>query len=117
MQNIKQKSNDFVNLPGRLKLVMRIVGHKQKDVEKETGISQSQISRILKGEFKREGRAVRELYKYAKTYSSMEPNRDHVVLRELLMEGICSVWDGTPDNGQRLLQLLEIVKEIRGKPA
>jgi len=117
MQNIKQKSNDLVNLPRRLKSAMRNAGHKQKTVEKQTGISQGQISRILKGKFKREGKAVRELYKYANNYSSTKPNRDQIVVRELLMEGICSVWDGTPDNGQRLLQLLEIVKEIRGKPA
>lgn len=117
MQNIKQKSNSLVNLPSRLKLAMRIAGHRQNNVERTTGISQSQISRILKGEFKREGRAVRELDKYAKYYSSKEPKGDQVAVREQLREGICRVWDGTPDDGHRLLRLLEIVKEIRGKPA
>jgi transcriptional regulator with XRE-family HTH domain len=117
MQNIKQKSNALASLPGRLKFAMRNADHNQKDVETETGISQSQISRILKGKFKREGRAVRELEKYAIIYSSTEPMRDQVVVREQLREGICSVWDGTPDDGHRLLRFLEIVKEIRGKPA
>jgi transcriptional regulator with XRE-family HTH domain len=117
MRNIKQKSNALVNLPGRLKLAMRIAGHRQNDVEKTTGISQSQVSRILKGEFKREGRAVRELDKYARYYSLREPKGDLTVVREQLREGISSMWDGTPDDGHRLLRLLEIVKEIRGKPA
>ncbi len=117
MQNIKQKSNAAVNLPVRLKIAMKAAGHRQKKVENITGISQSQISRILRGEFKRHGKAVRELDKYAKLYSSKKTGGEHAVVQEQLREGICSVWDGTKDDGNRLLRFLEIVKEFRGKSA
>ena len=113
MQNTKGKTQALRDLPGRLAQAMRIAGHRQKDVENITKISQSQVCRVLRGEFKREGKAVRELSKYVNYYSSKESNEDQPMVRQQLSEGILSVWDGSSDDGRRLLRLLGIVKEFR----
>lgn len=113
MQNIKGKSQALRELPERLAQAMREAGHNQKYVEKITKISQSQICRVLKGEFKREGKAVRELSKYANNRLSNEPKGDQPIVRQLLSEEILSVWDGSSADGRRLLRLLGIVKEFR----
>src|SRR3990172_11680020 len=115
MQNIKQKSDAASSLPVRLKIAMKAAGHRQKDVEIITRISQSQISRILRGEFKRPGKAVGRLEKYARGCLSKKAAGEHAAVQEQLREGICSVWDGTTDDGNHLLRFLDIVKEIRGK--
>lgn len=113
MKNIKEKKQALRDLPVRLAQAMRVARHKQKDVENITKISQSQICRVLKGEFKREGKAVRELSKYANNYSSNECKEDQPMVRQQLSEEILSVWDGSSADGRRLLRLLGIVKEFR----
>ncbi|MHB0928814.1 MAG: helix-turn-helix domain-containing protein [Candidatus Nanopelagicales bacterium] len=115
MQNNKQKMHPFLNLPGRLASAMRHAGHSQKEVENKVKVSQSQISRILNGKFKREGKAVRKLSQYAKVNSPSESEEDRQQLYTQLTEGISDVWDGSKDDAYRLLRLLEIVKAFRSR--
>lgn len=94
---------------------MQNTGHSQKDVEIQLKISQSQISRILNGKFKREGKAVRELLKYADLYSQKGSAKAKQQLCKQLTEGISDVWDGSEEDAIRLLRLLEIVKAFRSR--
>jgi len=94
---------------------MQNTGHSQKDVEKHLKISQSQISRILNGKFKREGKAVRILLKYAEIYALKGSAKAKQQLRKQLTEGISDVWDGSEEDAYQLLRLLEFVKDFRSR--
>lgn len=65
-----------------------------------TGVDQSQISRILAGQVKRESENVLALCKYAEAIhntSTVDPCQS-----ELLMGALREVWDGSPEHAKAI---------------
>ena len=81
--------------------------HTQKDIATLCNISQSQISKILRGNFSRSGKAVDALKQYSKyiEYSQRE------IISSEIENAISEVWDGS----ERMEKsLAKIIREIGG---
>lgn len=82
-------------------------GHTQVDVADICRITQSQVSKILKGKFSRQGKAVNKLIEYSKynEYYERHPTSKKIE------EAIADVWDGSP---QMELKIAQTIREIGG---
>src|SRR6266508_504202 len=83
-------------------------------VATDTRIHQSQVSRLLRGQFKRMSPNVTTLLRYAKQperYAiAKEPSR---LARESVIRAALRTWDTTPEGAQALVRLLRSVQGIR----
>jgi hypothetical protein len=80
----------------------------------DTGIHQSQVSRLLRGQFERVSPNVRVLLNYAKrpkTYTT--PQRRNVAAKTAVVKAALRTWDTTPAGARALVKLLRSVEEIR----
>lgn len=92
----------MVRLPGALRECMREKGHTQKDVEKATGVSQPQISKVLKGLRKRPTEDMRKLCLYASIENvSRSPNEAE------LLELLHKVVAGHPEAAECVRGILQ----------
>jgi hypothetical protein len=81
----------------------------------DTGIHQSQVSRLFRGQFTRISPNVRALLDYApgearpRPAPAAQPGKD-AVIREAL-----KTWDATPEGARALVKLLKSVREMRAR--
>src|SRR4051812_27323027 len=80
----------------------------------DTGIHQSQVSRLLRGQFRRVSPNVRVLLAYAKkpkAYRTEE--RQEEVGRALVVKAALRTWDTTSEGARALVRLLRSVEDLR----
>ena len=97
----------------RIKKAMDMAKHTQTDVYNKTGVHQSQISRILKGDFERDSKNVIKLCVYANCILGDDSKILHV--KDLLIASIMELWDGTDKGAVDLLGLFSAVKQFKLK--
>lgn len=112
MTKVNAKNSHLFDLPARLKLAMQAANHKQKDVKDATGVDQSQISRILNGKYSRMGRAAKSLWEYADMQICGEAPELQIEIRERLQKAAEELWNGSIEDGKRILYLLESIKRL-----
>lgn len=95
----------------RIQKAMDIAKHTQIDVYNKTGVHQSQICRILKGDFERDSKNVIKLCIYAN--SILGDDSKILRVKELLIASIMELWDGTDKGAADLLGLLSAVKRLK----
>ena len=80
----------------------------------DTGIHQSQVSRLLRGHFRRLSPNVRTLLAYAskRQQRKTEP-RAAEAARSAVIRAALRTWDATPEGAQALVRLLRSVQEIK----
>jgi transcriptional regulator with XRE-family HTH domain len=80
------------------------------DIAARTGIHQSQVSRLLRGQFRRVSPNVRKLLEWSpqKKTLSIEKQAQEAVIRAALR-----TWDATPEGAQALVRLLRSVEALR----
>ena len=80
----------------------------------DTGIHQSQVSRLLRGHFRRISPNVRALLAYAsKGQSKKAEPRAAQAARTAVIRAALRTWDATPEGAQALVRLLRSVQEIK----
>jgi len=80
----------------------------------DTGIHQSQVSRLLRGHFRRISPNVRALLAYAsKGRSKKAEPRAAQAARTAVIRAALRTWDATPEGAQALVRLLRSVQEIK----
>lgn len=86
----------------------------QLDIALETGIDQSQVSRILNGKFKSvDSKNVKKICKYAELEIRRKAKpRRKAHQSDLLMRAIDSVWDGSDKQEKVLAKLIRAVKPM-----
>ena len=82
-------------------------GHLQR-LATEVGVDQSQVSRILSGEFKTITPPVIRICKYANIFAQEKVEKD----KSCLIEAIDEVWDGSDEIEELLLNLIRSVQSI-----
>lgn len=95
----------------RLRHLAALVGRgsvTQAEISAETGVSQSQISRILAGQFRRASKNVEELCRYASRRRE-RPSSDEARDRAALTAALLALWDGTPSHAQALIDMLSAI--------
>ena len=80
------------------------------DIAARTGIHQSQVSRLLRGQFRRMSPNVRKLlgYKPEMKKKTLDPGAKQAVIRAALR-----TWDATPEGARALVRLLRSVEGLR----
>jgi hypothetical protein len=87
-------------------------------VAADTGIHQSQVSRLFRGQFKRLSPNVRTLLAYAR-----DPSRHAGVkkptdaARAAVIRAALRTWDSTPEGAQALVRLLKSVERLSRAPS
>lgn len=84
----------------------------QEIISSETGVHQSQVSRILSGQIRRMSPNALALCKYA--YLKM-PLRSQSApdYKSMLTDAVLRAWDGTPKHAQALHLALEALREVQ----
>lgn len=80
------------------------------DIAAGTGIHQSQVSRLLRGQFRRVSPNVRRLldYKPQARKKTLDTEAQRAVIRAAL-----KTWDATPEGARALVRLLRSVEGLR----
>jgi hypothetical protein len=83
------------------------------DIAARTGIHQSQVSRLLRGQFRRVSPNVRKLLECAGT--PQRPSRDQSALqgKQAVIRAALRTWDATPEGARALVRLLRSVEGLR----
>ena len=78
-----------------------------------TGIHQSQVSRLFRGQFTRLSPNVRALLDYAAGGAKPPPAREVAPGKEAVIREALKTWDSTPQGARALVKLLRSVREVR----
>ena len=81
----------------------------------DTGIHQSQVSRLLRGQFRRLAPNVRTLLDHASrpVAHSSSRERQKVVAQASVVKAALRTWDATPEGARALIRLLRSVEYLR----
>ena len=80
----------------------------QTEISTETGVSQSQVSRILSGQFRRASKNVLAICRYA-SLRRERPRSSEASDRAALTTALLALWDGTPSHAQALIDMLSAI--------
>jgi transcriptional regulator with XRE-family HTH domain len=80
----------------------------QTEISAETGVSQSQISRILSGQFRRASKNVLAICRYA-SLRREKPTPSEASDRAALTKALLTLWDGTPSHARALIDMLSAI--------
>ena len=109
----------IVKTPGELARARRALaalGRRAQTIElaARTGIHQSQVSRLLRGQFRRVSPNVQRLLDYAaRPARRLPPTRAQAQARESVIRAVLRNWDATPAGARVLVRLLRSVEELR----
>jgi len=78
----------------------------------DTGIHQSQVSRLLRGHFRRLSPNVRTLLAYAQKPQARTPAPE-TTAKAAVIRAALRTWDATPEGAQALVRLLRSVEALR----
>ena len=79
----------------------------------ETGIHQSQVSRLFRGQFTRLSPNVRTLLAYAANGAKVAAMTDRSRSEKEVVRAALQTWDATPEGARALVRLLKSVREVR----
>lgn len=83
-------------------------------VAADTGIHQSQVSRLLRGQFRRLSPNVRVLLAYAeKPARPIAPEQRRAAAKAAVIKAALRTWDRTSEGARALVRLLRSVQEMR----
>ena len=83
----------------------------QLEIAAATGIDQSQVSRILNGEFRRSSKNVQKLCLYANSLLGIS-EKPSPATNQVLMLAIGDVWDGTDKHAMALATVIRSLSSL-----
>ena len=87
---------------------------RQEDAAVFLGINQGQISRIVRGDFKRPAGKAAHLFAYAKDRLNSHAKPDNIAeMRNKLIHRLLETWDETLNGAQALMGILDGVQRLR----
>jgi len=87
---------------------MEINGESQVTLSEKLGIGQSQLSKILSGNFSREGSAIKRLI----AYSKYEEYLEKITISDAISKAVLDVWDGSPAMETRIAHTIKEIGAI-----
>ena len=107
---MKLKPKEIDDLTERIEDRRKQAGLTYSDLARETGIETSQVNKICHGRFKSMTANVMQICTRLGIVGDVV-DEDGYARR--LSSAVVALWDQTPDDGVRLLRLLDSLKEIR----
>jgi hypothetical protein len=94
---------------------LQALGRRAQTVELAagTGIHQSQVSRLLRGQFRRVSPNVRKLLAYKAQPARRAGAKSKVQAKEAVIRAALRTWDETPEGARALVRLLRSVEGLR----
>lgn len=94
---------------------LEALGRRAQTVEiaAATGIHQSQVSRLLRGQFRRLSPNVRKLLAYRAQPARRANPRPPAQAKEAVIRAALRTWDSTPEGARALVRLLRSVESLR----
>ena len=83
------------------------------DIAARTGIHQSQVSRLLRGQFRRVSPNVSKLLQYARQPAQTGPSEGKDQAKQAVIRAALRTWDATPEGARALVRLLRSVEGLR----
>jgi transcriptional regulator with XRE-family HTH domain len=83
----------------------------QLGIAATTGINQSQVSRILNGDFRRPSKNVLKLCSYANSFASVDDRLSPATNHDL-MSALELVWDGTDQHARALANVIRSLSSL-----
>ena len=80
------------------------------DIAARTGIHQSQVSRLLRGQFRRVSPNVRKLLGYK---PEVKKKTSDTEAKQAVIRAALRTWDATPEGARALVRLLRSVEGLR----
>ena len=77
-----------------LSYAVRPLGLTQEEIAKGSGVSQSQVSRVISGRGKLESKAYKQISKFINS-KLVKVSPDHVIANKKLINALAHVWDGS----------------------
>lgn len=97
--------------PIKLEALVKSLKIKQEDISSATGISQSQISRLLSGHGKRTSKSYIKICNYVYSFEK-KITPDHVRQNDELINALARVWDGSAKQSKAIANIIESLGEI-----
>lgn len=85
-------------------------GLTQADLAKQAGVSQASVSRALKSDLIRHGRAWRRLFSHIRQEGS--PEGDTLTGKDQVVAAFTQIWDGTPAHAAAVAKLIEATEGL-----
>jgi transcriptional regulator with XRE-family HTH domain len=98
-----------------IKHLMSRLGLTQEVISIATGISQSQVSRVLSGKAVRRSRAFDAVCNYVQHHSRSVP-KEEVRICTPLIEALALVWDGTQTHADALASVIRSLGALPSSP-
>ena len=83
------------------------------DIAARTGIHQSQVSRLLRGQFRRLSPNVRKLLQYSRQPRPAGLPDGEAQAKQAVIRAALNTWDATPEGARALVRLLRSVAGLR----
>lgn len=102
--------------PVKARRALAALGRRAQTVElaARTGIHQSQVSRLLRGQFRRVSPNVERLLAFAAQPGRRTPGaRLETQARQAVIRAALRTWDATPEGARALVRLLRSVEGLR----
>lgn len=99
-------SIDLLPTPSQLSSLAKSLGITQEDISNNTGISQSQVSRLLSGHGKRKSKSYIEICNYVNSCrNGISP--ELVRQNDELINALASVWDGSARQSAAIANIIQ----------
>lgn len=99
------QTNEILAEASQIASLAKSLELKQEDISIATGISQSQVSRVLSGRGKRKSKAHNLICNYVNSLRT-RITPDHVIKNEELINAIAEVWDGTEHQSKAIASVI-----------
>lgn len=108
--NLCMKNTNISHSISSVCMAAKALGLTQKAIAAGSGISQSQVSRVLSGSSKRESKAFKAICKYINS-QKVRVSPELVIQNQTLINALTHVWDGSE---QQASVIAEIINSLEG---
>ena len=112
MHNPLMNRNSSLDQTRILRQRVTDAGLTQIQIAQATGLSQSQVSRLLAGHGRLQSKGFQQICKYVSSYTPSISQRS-LLRQSELMTTLAEVWDGTPAHADALSTVLRSLKLLR----
>jgi len=99
-----------------LEAARKLAGYTVSEFAAAANVNQGYLSKILHGHFKKVTRAIEECCKVAEQLNSTHGSKKAFYLRNSIQEAALKAWDGTPENANSILRILNELRRFKKGP-
>lgn len=107
--SMKLKPKDIESIASRIEAKRIALGYTYSDIARVTEVSQGQVSRICRGQFKTNSGNVMQICMILGVETEVHQPPDLVRITDAVLD----LWDGTTADADRITRLLGVVSEVR----